>query len=96
MAIAYGALLVYIVILYLDTRRPPESLLNGPTNPPVQRVRDRITTYLGPAVVVIGCLLYARDDVVEHIDFLQDPWHPGLGMVVGLVLAIGTLIRRML
>jgi len=51
-AIAYGALLVYIVILYLDTRRPPQSLLKGPTDPPVQRVRDRITTFLGPAVLV--------------------------------------------
>ena len=95
-AIACGALLVYIVILYLDTRRPPESLLNGPTDPAVQRVRDRITTFLGPAVLVLGGLLYARDDVVENIDFLQDPWHPTLGFVVGLVLAIGALIRRIL
>ena len=95
-AIAVAALLVYMVVLYLDTRRPPESLLNGPTEARVQRVRDRITTFLGPAILAIGALLAIYDDVVEGTNFLRDPWRPTLGIVVGLVLMIGGLLRRML
>jgi hypothetical protein len=83
----------YMLLLYLDTRKRPESLLNGPTNRSwVERRLDSVTRYLGPFIAILAVIVSVPAIVAEDIALLKDPWDMGPGAIARAILTVLRLI----
>jgi len=83
----------YMLLLYLDTRKRPESLLNGPTTRTwVERRLDSVTGYLGPLIAILALIVFGPAILAEDMAFLKDPWNSGPGTIARAILTVLRLI----
>jgi hypothetical protein len=77
---------LYVVLLYLDTRRCPESLFNGPTQRGwLERRLDGLSRYIPPVIVILCIVVFGPDIVEDQMMLARDPTHPGPGHIAHVI-----------
>ena len=73
----YTVLLLYMLLLYVQTRGKPESLLSGEYRTTrFEAVLSRILSVVTWPIVAAFGLVALREEPARFMDFLRDPWNP--------------------
>ena len=83
----FTLLLLYMLLLYAQTRGQPQSLLSGEHRiTRFEAVLSRILSVATWPVIVAFACVALRDESAHFMNFLRDPWNPDPAFVVGFLL----------
>jgi hypothetical protein len=87
----FTGMLLYMLLLYVQTRRP-ESLLSGQHRVTrFERIVSRILSIATWPVVCGIAMIGLRDQVASTVNFVRDPWNPDVPFMASVLLHGGPL-----